>query len=125
MLKNFFIVGFGSFFGGGFRFFLSKYIQNRYEKSFPFGTFFVNILGCLLIGLFYGLFDHGNIINPDYMLFLTVGICGGFTTFSTFMNENFQLFKAANYFHFSMYIISSVSGGLFAVYLGHLITKLI
>lgn len=50
------------------------------------------MLGCLAIGLLYGIFERGNLMNPDLRLFLTVGLCGGFTTFSTFVHENFSLF---------------------------------
>src|SRR5574344_1135376 len=125
MIKTFMIVGIGSFFGGGCRFLLSKVVQNMIEYSFPLGTMVVNILGCFLIGLFYGLFDRGGLMNPDLKLFLTVGVCGGFTTFSTFMNENFQLLKDGNFFYTSLYLALSLVGVMIAIFLGHLIIKLI
>jgi CrcB protein len=125
MFKTFLLVGVGSFLGGGLRFVVSKYIQNAVEYSFPLGTLIVNLAGCFIIGLLYALFDRGNLINPDYRLFLTVGFCGGFTTFSTFMNENFQLLKSANFFNFSMYVLLSFIGGFIALYLGHMIIKLL
>src|SRR5574344_2195066 len=125
MIKTFMIVGIGSFFGGGCRFLLSKVVQNMIEYSFPLGTMVVNILGCFLIGLFYGLFDRGGLMNPDFKMFLTVGFCGGFTTFSTFMNENFQLLKDGNFFYVALYVSISLFVGLLALYFGHLIIKMI
>lgn len=123
MLKSFLIVGLGSFIGGGFRFLLSKFIQNFIEYSFPLGTFVVNILGCFIIGILYALFERGNLMNTELRLFLTVGFCGGFTTFSTFINENFQFLKDSNYLYFLIYILLSVLVGLMAIYLGHFIIK--
>ncbi|BDF52787.1 hypothetical protein CE91St24_24980 [Odoribacteraceae bacterium] len=83
----------------------------------------VNITGCLLIGIFYGLFERSNLLNTDLRLFLTVGLCGGFTTFSTFMNENFVLLREQNYLYFMSYTVLSIVLGLTAVYVGHLIVK--
>ena len=83
----------------------------------------VNITGCLLIGIFYGLFERGNLLNTDLRLFLTVGLCGGFTTFSSFMNENFVLLREQNYLYFMSYTALSIVLGLTAVYVGHLIVK--
>ena len=125
MIRNLLFVSFGSFVGGGLRYLLSRLIQNYTENAFPLGTFVVNLLGCFLIGIFYALFEHGNLLNSNYRLFLTVGLCGGFTTFSTFMNENFQLMKDANFFYTSLYISLSLIGGALAIFFGHLIIKLI
>ena len=125
MINNLLFVGFGSFIGGGLRYLLSRFLQNYMENSFPLGTLVVNLLGCLFIGVFYALFEHGNLLNSNYRLFLTVGVCGGFTTFSTFMNENFQLLKDGNFFYTSLYLALSLVGGMIAIFLGHLIIKLI
>lgn len=97
MLKTLLIVGAGSFTGGALRYLLSKAIQSWGFHSFPVGTFCVNILGCLAIGLFYGLFERNNLMSANLRLFLTVGLCGGFTTFSTFINESFQMIRDANF----------------------------
>lgn len=123
MLRTLFFIGIGSFCGGVFRFLLTRFIHNA-THSLPMGTFVVNILGCLLIGLLYGIFERGNLLNNELRLFLTVGLCGGFTTFSTFLNENFMLFREGQFLYFILYTTLSIIVGLFAVYLGHLIIKI-
>jgi CrcB protein len=124
MTKILFIIGTGSFLGGVSRFLTSRFIQNTVISSFPYGTFVVNIIGCFLIGLFYGLSERGNIIGPEWRMFLTVGFCGGFTTFSTFANENVALLRDGNILYFALYTSLSVFVGILATYLGNLVTKI-
>lgn len=124
MVKILLVIGSGSFLGGIARYLTSRYIQNNIISAFPFGTFAVNILGCFLIGLFYGISERGNALNAEWRMFLTVGFCGGFTTFSTFTNENIFLLRDGNFFHFALYTSLSVFLGLMATYLGNLITKI-
>lgn len=123
MLKTLLIVGAGSFTGGALRYLLSKALQNWGFHSFPVGTFWVNILGCLAIGLFYGLFERNNLMSANLRLFLTVGLCGGFTTFSTFINESFQMIRDANFFYLFLYVGLSLLGGLFMLYVGYSLVK--
>lgn len=119
MLKDFLLVSCGSFLGGGLRFLVSKWVQTLSVISFPFGTFTVNVLGCFLIGFLSGLPVSGEVMNPSTKLFLTTGFCGGFTTFSTFMNENSSLLKDENYVYFILYIFGSLALGMAAVLLGN------
>lgn len=123
MLKTLLLIGMGSFTGGVLRYLISRYVQNFLTPSFPLGTLLVNVLGCFAIGLFYGLFERGNLMNPNLRMFLTVGFCGGFTTFSTFMNENFQLIKDDNFFYLSLYVGLSLFVGFIMLYLGYSLVK--
>ncbi len=123
MFKTLLLIGSGSFIGGISRYLVSKYVQNSLIAAFPYGTLVVNITGCLLIGLIYGLSERGNIISSDWKIFLTVGICGGFTTFSTFANESLFLLKEGNIIQFALYAGLSVFLGVAAAGLGFIITK--
>jgi fluoride exporter len=123
MLRLLFIIGSGSFIGGIARFLISRYIQGQALSSFPYGTFLVNVAGCFLIGIFYGLSERGNLMNSDLRMFLTVGFCGGFTTFSTFASENISLLREGDFFYFAIYTSLSIFLGLMATYIGNLIIK--
>lgn len=125
MLKILLFIGSGSFLGGITRYLLSRSIQNTVITSFPLGTFWVNITGCFLIGLIYGLSDRGTPISNELRLFLAVGFCGGFTTFSTFSNENLALLRDGSILYFSLYAGLSVFLGLLATFGGHALTKII
>jgi CrcB protein len=119
MIRIILIAGAGGFLGTVARFLASRYFQNLFLSAFPFGTFLVNVAGCLLIGIFYGLSQKGNILSPEWRMFLTVGFCGGLTTFSTFAGENLALLKDGNFFYFALYTGLSVFLGLMATYLGN------
>ncbi len=118
------IVGFGGFIGTAARFLISRYFQENVASVFPWGTFIVNIVGCLLIGLIYGISEKGDLMSPEVRLFLTVGICGGFTTFSTFSNDAFILLRQDEWIRFAFYTSLSFFLGLLAVYAGRLTTKI-
>ena len=92
--------------------------------SFPWATFTVNILGSFLIGLFYTLSARFN-LSTEVRLLLTTGLCGGFTTFSTFMNEGAGLMKEENYLYMMLYLFGSLALGLIAVHAGHYLAKII
>jgi CrcB protein len=121
-MQQFFIVGIGSFLGGGLRYLISVFFNQKINPDFPYATLAVNLLGCLLIGVFYSLFEK-SLINNDWKLFLTTGLCGGFTTFSAFSMESLQLFKQGNLFAMLMYIIISIVLGIALTYAGYLIAK--
>ncbi len=125
MFKEFMLVGMGSFLGGGMRFLLSKLIQSWALVQFPLGTFAVNILGCLLLGFVSGLPVSIGWLSPSARLILTTGFCGGFTTFSTFMNENSSLLHNDSYLSLSLYVAASLSLGLFAVIGGHQLARIL
>lgn len=124
MYKYILLIGTGSFIGGVSRFLMSRNIQNSVISGFPYGTMLVNILGCLFIGVFYGLSDRGNLMSPELRMFLTVGLCGGFTTFSTFSLESLSLLKDGNFFQFTLYTTLSLFLCLAATWAGNAATKL-
>jgi len=110
------------FLGGGLgsvsRYLLHLLINGRGPVvGFPWSTFTINILGSLLIGMFYALSARFQ-LSQETRLFLTVGLCGGFTTFSTFSNESLFLFKEGMYFTLASYIILSIVLGILAVLAG-------
>jgi len=125
MFRTLLCIGAGSFAGGIARYLVSKAVENSIPSSFPFGTMTVNIIGCLLIGLLYGTLERCDLLDSNWQLFLIVGFCGGFTTFSTFINENYTLFSQANFAHFFFYPICSFGLGLLALYAGRIAIKLI
>ena len=125
MLKNILLVGFAGGMGSIARFLCQKYIYAWYPQPFPLGTFIVNIFGCFLIGLFYGLAEKGNILTPEWRLLLTTGFCGGFTTFSSFAYENINLLKSGDFLYFGLYTSGSVVLGIAAAYFGMILLKLI
>ena len=123
MFKTLMIAGTGGFIGTILRFLVSRYFQENTLSLFPWGTMTVNISGSLLIGIFYGLSERGNILSPDVRIFLTVGICGGYTTFSTLANDSFILLQEKEWLKLSLYTTMSFFLGLVAVYLGRIIIK--
>lgn len=122
---NYLIIALGGGIGSALRYAVSKFVQDSTKGAFPYHTFAVNIVGCLLIGLFYGLAARGHLGNNATTLLLTTGLCGGFTTFSTFCNENIALLRGDNAFVALVYVASSVFCGLLAVALGYLIIDII
>ena len=94
--------------------------------GFPFswGTFIVNIAGSLLIGLFYSISERWN-LSMEMRLLLTTGLCGGFTTFSTFSNDGLSLLRGEFYGTFLLYALLSIGLGLVAVLAGGAIGKLL
>lgn len=123
MLKEFLIVSTGSFFGGGTRYVVSQWLQTLTSLSFPLGTFVVNVVGCLLIGFLSGLNYGGGFMTPTTKLLLTTGFCGGFTTFSTFVNEGSALGRDGNFTWLALYIIGSLAVGFLCLLAGNMISK--
>ena len=88
MLKPLLIVGAGSFIGGAMRYLLSTLMKNACGQGLPWGTLAVNLLGCFLFGIVFAIFSKNSSADNTLYLLLTTGVCGGFTTFSTFANES-------------------------------------
>lgn len=123
MIRTTLIVALGGGVGSALRFLISKFVQANTTGTFPYHTFAVNVVGCLLIGFFYGLAARGHLGNNTTALLLTTGLCGGFTTFSTFCNENLTLLRSDNALIAMLYAVSSLLCGLIAVFLGYWIVE--
>ena len=108
----------GSGLGGLIRFGLGKWINSWHNSNFPFGTFVVNILACLVLGFVVGLADNRQLISTESKLFWVIGFCGGFSTLSTFSNETLTLYQSGNHIVNITYIVTSVIVCLVATYLG-------
>ena len=126
MLKNIMLVAVGGAVGSVARYLVSRALNGTLLAAFPLGTLTANVLGCLIIGLVCGLADgDGPPVGADLKLLLTVGFCGGFTTFSTFMNESLTLVKTGDAVLAALYAGASVALGLAAVAAGLQLAKLL
>ena len=125
MLRTLLIVGIGGFLGSISRY-LSQVVAGKiFSSGFPAGIFIVNIVGCLLIGIVYALSERGNLLTAEMRLFLAVGFCGGFTTFSTFSYDNLMLLKDGSVGLLLINTFGSVALGMLAVYAGIVLIRLI
>jgi CrcB protein len=115
------------FLGGGIgsvcRYAMASVLQRNLPGPFPVGTFFVNLLGCFLIGLVGALGLERAAISPDARIFIMVGILGGFTTFSSFAWETLGLLTMRDVLRASLYVGGSVFCGLLGAWLGRAIGR--
>ena len=120
MLIQFVMVGLGGALGSMLRYLISLIPVNN---TFPFLTLITNLLGALLIGFIVGLSDN-LFISKKFLLFLKTGVCGGFTTFSTFSLEAVQLFQRGEPVLGTIYAILSVILCLLGIILGEYLGRL-
>lgn len=123
MLKTMLIVGSGGFIGSALRYLVQVNVEKLMSGTFPMGTLLVNVTGSFIIGIIYAFAEKGNLMSPEWRIFLAVGICGGFTTFSTFTMDNLNLMKDNSLFQLLLYTGGSLFLGIVAVYLGIILTR--
>ncbi len=116
-MKEVILVIVGGGIGSGLRYWIGKFLNPIFE-NFYLGTFLVNILGCLLIGLVFGWSLKNQTMAATYTALLATGFCGGFTTFSAFGLELLLLFKEGSYLPFLGYTLLSLILGILAVLCG-------
>ena len=121
-IRNIIAVGAGSFIGGIARYLVSLAMKGI-SKGFPWATLLVNLLGCLIIGLLWGFLSRNASESTSWGLFLTVGLCGGFTTFSTLSKEALTMLQTGQIWGFASYIALSILAGITLVALGYYIGR--
>lgn len=122
-LFRYVIVFLGAGFGGGFRYWLSSFVQKQLPPYFPFGTLAVNLIGSLILGLMIFGLDEKDLINSSVKLFIGIGFCGGFTTFSAFSFETFNLIRGSEFLFAGLNILANVLLTLVGVYIAYLISR--
>lgn len=125
MIRTLLLIGGGSFLGGVARYLVKVGCERLFHAvALPLGTMVANVAGCFLIGLVYGIASRHATVSQDLMMFLTVGFCGGFTTFSTFMNENFAMLQGGEFLGAIVYAALSLVLGLAFLCLGAMSARL-
>ena len=121
-MKHVLFVFIGGGAGSALRYLVGK-IFNNSTQGFPWGTFSVNIIGSLLIGVLMGIALKNSSLSENQTLLLVTGFCGGFTTFSAFAYENQVFLKEGDLTSFFIYTLGSIGLGLLAVFLGFFLSK--
>ena len=122
-MKQLLLVFVGGGFGSVLRYVIGKFLNN--PEGIPYGTFVVNVLGSLLIGIILGFAAKNDALTQNHTLLLATGFCGGFTTFSAFAYENYDFLKSGDFVGFAFYTISSFVIGFLSVFLGMYLMKIL
>ena len=119
-MLNYLTIMLGGAIGTGARFWLSGFVAQRYGEFFPLGTLVVNITGCFLVGAFAGLTEPPSpiFISPPVRQFFMIGICGGYTTFSSFGLQTFTLAENGEFLKAGLNAVLSLVCCVFAVWVG-------
>lgn len=124
-MLNLFAIALGAAIGANLRYGLSTWAAQHLGTTWPYGTFLVNVLGCLIIGILLSLLASRLSLSEPLRLFLVTGLLGGFTTFSTFGYESFTLITRGDWLGAGLYVGGSLIAGLAAVFLGAGIVRLL
>lgn len=126
-MLNYVWISLGGAIGTAARFWLSGVVAQRYGQTFPYGTLAVNVTGSLIIGMFAALTEPDGrwLVSPSFRQFFMIGICGGYTTFSSFSLQTLTLAQDGEWFRAGANSIASFALCLLAVWLGHVSVTLI
>jgi fluoride exporter len=127
MLKSYLMVLAGGAIGSALRMAVSVFFAARFGESFPVGTMIVNITGCFIIGIFARLTNpmNGYLVSPFVRTFVMIGICGGYTTFSSFSLQTLTLINDREYLYASLNVLLSVALCMIAVWVGDVVASLL
>ena len=117
-MPNLLLVMLGGAIGAGFRYHLSRVALEQMGAAFPWGTWIANLLGGLLMGLLAGIALRDGPVDDPLLLFLGVGMLGGFTTFSAFSLEAAQMIQRGELIVAAAYAVSSVAGSVMLLFIG-------
>ncbi len=123
-MNNYLLVAVGAAFGGMLRYWMSGFVQKFTILSFPIGTLSVNILGSFALGIIIFYFDAKELISSEMRLLLTIGVCGGFTTFSTFSYETFELLRDSQILWAITNILLNLFLSIFAIIFAYYLSKI-
>lgn len=123
MIKMMLIAGAGGFAGTCCRFLVGKWCAAMSEGVFPTGTFLVNMAGCFMIGVLFGLLEKTDMMTAQENALLVTGFCGGFTTFSAFAGDALRLGGRGDWVMSGVYVLASVAVGVLLVWAGRVLVR--
>lgn len=124
-MQNYIIVFIGAGFGGILRYWGSNFVYKFLPTNFAYGTLFVNILGSFILGFVMYYLNANQLIRQEFRIFLTIGLCGGLTTFSTFSFETINYLRERDFFLAGSNIILNVLLTLFALFIAYKLSKIL
>jgi len=125
-VKTLLCIGCGCFVGGCLRYVTGVFISSRWAVApphLPWHTLFINFVGCLVMGVFCGVFHQGLVKSPGVQAGLTAGLCGGYSTLAAFAWENTELMKAGAYGTAGVYMAATLFGGVLSFMLGYALAR--
>jgi len=125
IMLNYIFISVGAALGGASRYWLSNAVYKFFPVTFPYGTLAVNVIGSFILGLIIFVFDEKELLNNHLKIFLTIGFCGGFTTFSTFSLESFNLLRDSQYFLAALNIFLNILFCVAGIFLAYIVSKII
>jgi fluoride exporter len=125
MLRNYLYVFVGGGLGASMRYWISGLIPRWFDSGFPYANLFINVSGSFLIGLLMTAMEDRFLVSPSLRIFLTIGILGGYTTFSSFSYEAVALLNSGEILRASVFIVLSIGLCLFGTFLGATLGKLV